>query len=244
MAIQETMGEAPAKASFIYDPKVRGVFYQIVLVAAIVWLGWEFITNAARNLEQQNISSGFGFLKNTAGFGIIQSLVDYAEESSYGQALWVGFLNTVLIAFLGIILATVIGFVVGIARLSNNWVISRIAYVYIEVLRNIPLLLQIFFWYFAVLRAVPNPRNSFEMMFGTMFLNNRGLFMPRPVFGDGSILILIGLIVGIVGAILVSNWARKRQMATGQQFPAFRVGLAMIVGLPLLGYLFSGMPVT
>ncbi|MCB1477565.1 MAG: amino acid ABC transporter permease [Rhodobiaceae bacterium] len=243
MAVQDTMGQAPAKASFIYDPKVRGVFYQIVLVAAIVWLGWEFITNAARNLEEQNISAGFGFMSNTAGFGITQSLVSYSEESSYGWAIYVGFLNTILVAFLGIIFATVIGFVVGIARLSNNWVISRIAYVYIEVLRNIPLLLQIFFWYFAVLRAVPNPRNSVEML-GGMFLNNRGLFMPRPVFGEGSILILIGLIVGIVGAVLISNWARKRQMATGQQFPSFRVGLALIVGLPFLGYLLSGMPVT
>ncbi|MCB1473361.1 MAG: amino acid ABC transporter permease [Rhodobiaceae bacterium] len=236
--------DAPAKAAFIYDPKVRGVFYQIVLVAAIAWLGWEFITNAARNLEQQNISSGFGFLKNTAGFGIIQSLVDYSEESSYGRALYVGFLNTILIAVIGIALATVLGFIIGIARLSTNWIISRLAYVYIEIIRNIPLLLQIFFWYFAVLRAVPNPRNSIELIPGSVFLNNRGIFLPRPVFEEGSSLILFGLIAGIAAALGISNWARKRQMETGQPFPSFRVGLGLVLGLPLLGYLLGGMPVS
>lgn len=191
MAVQETIGEEPAKASLIYDPKVRGIFYQIVLVAVIVWLGWEIVTNAARNLEQQNISSGFGFLENTAGFGIIQALIPYSEASSYGRALVVGILNTFLVAFIGVLLATIIGFIVGVARLSNNWVISKLAYVYIEVIRNIPLLLQIFFWYFAVLRAVPNPRNSVDFL-GMFFLNNRGVFMPRPIFGEGSLLIVIG----------------------------------------------------
>ncbi|MFN0263686.1 amino acid ABC transporter permease [Tepidamorphus sp. 3E244] len=243
MAVQESMGEAPAKASLIYDPKVRGIFYQVILVAAVIWLGWEIVTNAARNLEQQNIASGFGFLENTAGFGIIQSLIDYAETSSYGTALIVGFLNTILVAFIGIVFATAIGFIVGIARLSNNWVISRLAYVYIEVIRNIPLLLQIFFWYFAVLRAVPNPRNSIDI-FGLFFLNNRGVFMPRALFESGSILILIGLIVGIVAAFLIARWAHKRQMATGQQFPTFRVSVALILGLPFLGYLLAGLPVS
>ena len=233
---------APAR-SWINDPKIRGIIYQVLLIAAIIWFGWEIVTNAIINLEKQNIASGFGFLRNTAGFAITQTLIEYSEESSYGRAFWVGLLNTLLVAGIGIVLATILGFIIGIARLSSNWVISRLAYAYVEVIRNIPLLLQIFFWYFAVLRSVPSPRNSVEFP-GSVFLNNRGLFMPRPIFESGAGLVGIAFLVAIVATFLVRRWAYRRQMETGQQFPVFRTALALIIGLPLLTFLAMGMPVS
>jgi general L-amino acid transport system permease protein len=147
-----------------------------------------------------------------------------------------------LVAFIGIILATILGFIIGIARLSPNWVISRIAYVYIEIVRNIPLLLQIFFWYFAVLRAVPNPRNSIELP-GDIFVNNRGVFAPRPIFESGSGLAGIALLVAIAAIFFIKQWAHKRQEATGEQFPVFWTAVGLIIGLPLLGLIVTGFPI-
>ncbi len=242
MAAIDAGGRGAPARSWINDPKIRGAIYQVLLVVSIVLLGWEIVTNAIINLERQNIASGFGFLKNTAGFGITQSLIEYSEEASYGRAFWVGLLNTILVAVLGIIVATILGFIVGIARLSSNWVISRIAYVYIEIIRNIPLLLQIFFWYFAVLRAVPNPRNSVEFA-GSVFLNNRGLFMPRPIYETGASAIAIAFLIGIVGSFIVRRWAHKRQMETGQQFPVFWTSVGLILGLPILTFFAMGMPI-
>lgn len=140
---QDSAG-APARASLLNDPKARGIFYQLLLVVALVTLGYVIVSNTIANLERQNIASGWGFLENTAGFGTNQSLVSYSETSSYGRAIYVGFLNTLLVAGVGIFFATIFGFIIGIARLSNNWVISRLAYCYVELVRNIPLLLQIF----------------------------------------------------------------------------------------------------
>lgn len=243
MAVQDTLSEEPARASLFYDPRIRGLFFQILLIAVLVFIGYEIVTNTLDNLRRQNIASGLGFLNTTAGFGIIQTLVEYSEESSYGRALIVGFLNTMLIAFIGVILATVLGFIIGIARLSPNWVISRIAYVYIEVIRNIPLLLQIFFWYFAVLRAVPNPRDSIAFP-GSIFLNNRGFFTPRPIFEQGSWLAGVALLIGIAGVFFVSQWAKKRQEETGDQFPVFWTAVGLVVGLPLLALIVAGFPVS
>jgi len=237
---QDSAG-APARASLVNDPKVRGLFYQALLIAALVFLGYFIVTNTVANLERQNIASGWGFVENTAGFGIIQSLVPYAETSTYGQAIFVGFLNTLMVAVVGIFFATIIGFVVGIARLSNNWVINQIAYWYVELVRNVPLLLQIFFWYFAVLRAVPGKREKWSL-FDTFHLNIAGLRMPKPIWEDGSGFIGIGLIVGIVASVVVSRWARKRQDETGQQFPVFWTALGLIVGLPVITYFVTGMP--
>ncbi len=243
MAVNDTLPSQPARTSVFYDPKIRGIFFQLLLIAVLVFFGYEIVTNTIANLERQNIASGFSFLDNNAGFGIIQSLIQYSEESSYGRGIVVGFLNTLLVAFIGIILATILGFVIGIARLSPNWVISRIAYVYIEIVRNIPLLLQIFFWYFAVLRAVPNPRNSVELP-GGIFLNNRGFFAPRPIFESGSGLAGIALLVGIVAVFIIRRWAHKRQEATGEQFPVFWTAVGLIVGLPLLALIVTGFPVS
>jgi general L-amino acid transport system permease protein len=133
MAVQDA-GPAPAeKSSLIYDPKVRGIFYQVVLITLIIWVGYEIVTNAARNLASQGIAGGFGFLETTAGFSIVQAMVEYSEESNYGRALVVGILNTLLVAVLGIFFATILGFIVGVARLSKNWVISQISYWFVEV---------------------------------------------------------------------------------------------------------------
>lgn len=244
MAVHEQPStEEPSRASLVNDPKVRSLFYQVVVVVAVIGIGWEIISNTAANLERQNIASGFGFLQNTAGFSIIQAMIDYSETSSYGRALVVGFLNTVLVAFTGIVLATILGFIIGVARLSNNWIISRLAYLYIEIIRNIPLLLQIFFWYFAVLRAVPNPRNSVNFL-DLVFVNNRGIFTPRTVSEPGAGLIGIGFLIAIVAAFAIHRWARKRQEATGQQFKSGWTALGLIVGLPVLAFFVAGMPLT
>jgi general L-amino acid transport system permease protein len=241
MAVQDTAADS-ARGSIFYDPKIRGLFFQLLLIAVLLFAGYEIVSNTMANLARQNIASGFNFLHTTAGFGIIQSLIDYSEESSYGRALVVGFLNTLLVAFIGVFVATILGFIIGIARLSPNWVISRIAYVYIEIVRNIPLLLQIFFWYFAVLRAVPNPRDSFALP-GDIFLNNRGIFAPRPIFEDGSGLAGIALLIAIVGTFFVAHWARKRQEATGEQFPVFLTAVGLIIGLPLIALIIMGFPI-
>ncbi|MEM9634545.1 MAG: amino acid ABC transporter permease [Pseudomonadota bacterium] len=238
---QDSAG-APARASLVNDPKVRGLFYQFVLIGTLVFFGYFIVTNTIANLERQNIASGWAFLQNTAGFGIIQSLVPYSETSSYGQALVVGFLNTLLVAIVGIFFATIIGFVVGIARLSNNWVISRLAYCYVELVRNVPLLLQIFFWYFAVLRAVPGKREKWSFLFDNFHLNIAGLRGPKPIWEDGSHLIAVALLIAIVASFVISKWAHKRQDATGQQFPVIWTAIGLIIGLPLITYFVTGMP--
>src|SRR3954471_4179722 len=141
---------APPKAPLIYNPKVRGIAYQVVLCVAIALLAWAAVNNAAENLARAKIASGFGFWENTAGFDISQTLIDYTTTSSYGRAFWVGLLNTLLVAILGIVFATMLGFVIGIARLSKNWLVAKMASGYVEIIRNLPLLLQLLFWYNAV----------------------------------------------------------------------------------------------
>ena len=142
------------------DPRYRAWIFQVVALAAVLGIGWYLVSNTVENMEKRGIASGFDFLETTAGFGIIQTLIPYAETSSYFVALVVGFLNTILIAFVGVILATMIGFTIGIARLSNNWLVRKLATIYIETFRNIPLLLQILFWYVAVLKPLPGPNES------------------------------------------------------------------------------------
>lgn len=234
--------DAPPRASLLNDPKVRGLFYQILLVAFLVAGGWFIVSNTAANLERQNISSGFDFLKNTAGFGISQTPIEYSETSSYGRAIVIGFLNTLLVAVFGIFFATIIGFVVGISRLSTNWVISKLAYWYVEIVRNVPLLLQILFWYLLLIESTPSPRKSIELGAGAV-LNNRGFFLPKPIWGDLAVYSLAALIIGIVATLVIRSWARKRQELTGQQFPVGLTALGAIVGFPLLVFLITGLPV-
>ena len=232
-----------AKVALMNDPRVRSLFSQALLIAVVAWLVYEMVSNTITNLERQNIASGFNFLNTTAGFGIIQTMVPYAEDSSYGRAFLVSLLNTILIAAIGIVLTTMLGFLIGIMRLSKNWVIRSIATVYVEVIRNVPLLLQIFFWYFAVLRAVPAPRNSLVLL-DSFFVNNRGIYLPKPEFAEGSWVVGVAFLVGVVASIAVRTWARKRQEATGEQFPIFLTAVGLIIGLPMVVFLASGMPAT
>jgi general L-amino acid transport system permease protein len=231
------------RVSWVNDPKIRGIFFQVLVALAIVTFVWWIVGNTSENLRRANISSGFGFLNGRAGFDVSQSLIDFSANSTFGRALIVGLLNTVLVAFIGIITATILGFLVGIGRLSRNWLIARICTVYVELFRNIPPLLVIFFWYLGVLSVLPAPRDSYELPFGT-FLNGRGFFIPRPIWGEGAWLIPVALVVAIVIAWFVARRAWQRQMATGQRFPVFRTAFALIIGLPLLAFFAMGMPVT
>lgn len=244
MASQETIRRSePARASFLNDPKVRGLFYQavvfIVLVAFIYWI----IGNTIENLKRANIASGFGFLSGRAGFDVSQSLIEYSSDSTFARALVVGLLNTLLVAVTGIITASIVGFVVGIGRLSKNWLIRKICTVYVEVFRNIPPLLVIFFWYLGVLSVLPLPRDSIELPFDS-YLNSRGFFLPKMIWGEGAWLILVGLGLAIAMSWFVARAARVRQMATGQQFPVIWTTLALLIGLPLMAFVASGFPLT
>jgi general L-amino acid transport system permease protein len=243
MASQEVLREEPSRGSFINDPKVRGIFFQAVVVILLVAGVWWIVHNVIENLQRLHIASGFGFLKNRAGFDIPVRPIAYTSDSTYGDAIIVGLINTLIVAGAGIITATIIGFVVGIGRLSRNWLIRKICTVYVEVFRNIPPLLVIFFWYSGVLAVLPAPRDSFNLPFGS-FLNQRGFYFPRAIWGEGSWLIFVALLVGIAMAWFVARTARQRQMATGQQFPVLWTSLALIVGLPLLAYALSGFPLS
>ncbi len=227
--------------SIATDPRFRSIVIQFLLLVVVIWLGWTFYRNAQSNLAAQNIASGFGFLEQTAGFGISQTLIPYAESSSYGRAFLVGLVNTLLVAGLGIFFATIIGFTVGIARLSSNVLLSRLAGAYVELMRNLPLLFQILFWYLAVLGALPGPRQS-EPLFGAISLNNRGLLMPRILFEPGSGIVMGALLVGVAGALFLRVWGRRRLLATGQRLRSGLYGILLIVGLPLLAAAATGMP--
>lgn len=229
-----TSDAGPPKASLLYDPKVRSIAYQIVLCAIIVFLAYAAITNAAENLARARIASGFGFWNNTAGFDISQTLIPYSSQTStYGRAFWVGLLNTLLVASLGIVFATILGFIIGIARLSRNFLVSRIAAGYVELIRNLPLLLQLLFWYNAVLRALPDVRSSLAVP-GGILLNNRGIFLPQFTFHSGATELLAAFVLAIVVSVGFRYWARRRQEATGKQAPVLWVTLACLIGFPLL----------
>ncbi len=236
-------GEAAAKASFLYRPEVRQVIYQIILVAALVALFYNIISNTLENMRRQNIASGFGFWNRTSGFDIGQHLVPYSATSSYGDAFWVGMWNTLLIAGIGIVLATIIGFIVGIARLSTNWLVARLATVYVETLRNMPLLLQLFFWYFGVIKSLPQAREAMVLP-GGGFLSNRGINLPAPVYQPGLEYVGLAALAGLVATVLIGMWAKRRRLLTGQTFPVFWTGVGLILVLPLLVALVLGRPMT
>ncbi|MBL8569792.1 MAG: amino acid ABC transporter permease [Phreatobacter sp.] len=236
-------GDVAPKVAFFNDPKVRSLIFQALALALLIFVIYTAISNAVTNLTNQRIAAGFGFLDQTAGFGISQTLIPWAESMSYGRAFVIGLLNTLLVAVVGIFLATILGFAVGVARLSPNWVISKIAYWYVEIIRNLPLLFQILFWYLAVLAAMPAPRNSYSL-FGLFFANQRGITAPRPVFEAGAVWIGVALVLGIVAAFVVRSWAYKRQAETGEQFPVVPAMWGIIIGLPILAYLATGMPIS
>ena len=223
------------------DERVRGVIFQLLLVLGLALLVAFFVSNTISNLQRAGLASGYGFLTDTASFDINQRLVEYASTSTYGRAIVVGGLNTILVAAMGIFAATVIGFVAGVLRLSNNFLISGLVTVYVEFTRNVPVLLQIIFWW-VILLVLPKVRDSLSLG-DAVFLNNRGVRMPSPVFEDGSAIVFVALLVGLVATFAVSHWAKKRQDATGQTFPIGWTGLGLIVGLPLVVYFILGQPV-
>jgi len=230
-------------ANLLYNPTFRSVIFQIIAIGALGAFFYTIVNNALTNLEARGIATGFDFLNQEAGFGIGLTLVEYDETFSYGRTFVVGLLNTALVSVLGIILATVLGFTMGVARLSSNWLVSRFAAVYIEIFRNIPLLLQIFFWYFAVLQALPSARQSLSLG-EAIFLNVRGLYLPAPVLEQGSSFVITAFIVGIIATIIINIWANNKQKLTGQQTPMLRIALSLIVGLPLVVYFVLGMPIS
>jgi len=224
------------------DPKVRAVCYQLVLLTAVLWFGYEFALNAKANLDAQKITSGFGFLDNTAGFGVNQSLIAYNEADSYGRVFLVGLINTLLVAVLGIVLATILGFLIGIARLSPNWLLARLAGGYVELVRNLPLLFQILFWYLAALGALPGPRQSISLL-GEIFLNNRGIIVPAPVAGEGAGAAAAAFAVGLLALIALKLWAKRRQDRTGRRFPMFWIGFALVIAPPAIILVATGFPI-
>src|ERR1700690_1621104 len=234
MSIDLPAGSPPARVAFYNDPKLRSIAYQVALCAVIGFLVYAAARNAITNLERAHIASGFGFWNNTAGFDISQTLIQFdSQTSAFGRAFWVGLLNTLLVAGIGIVLATILGFIIGIARLSRNWLIARLAGGYVELIRNIPLLLQILFWYNAVLKSLPELRGSVALPFGG-FLNNRGLFLPRPVFAPDFGAVVVALAIGLIAAIGLYLWARRRQERTGERVRVLWMMLTAIFGLPLV----------
>jgi general L-amino acid transport system permease protein len=232
----------PAKTALLYDPKYRSIGFQVLLCALLLFLAYEAVTNAIENLTRAKVASGFGFWNNTAGFDINQTLIEYSTTSTYGRAFWVGLLNTLLVASLAIIFATILGFVIGIARLSSNWLIARIAGAYVELVRNLPLLLQLLFWYHAVLKALPERLDESISLFGG-FLNRRGLFLPQPLPQKGIGLVLIALAVGVAAAIVFNVWARRRQERSGAQARVLIVTVALVLGLPVIALVAAGFPI-
>lgn len=227
--------------SFLNDAGNRALLFQAVLLIVVLAVGYYLFHNLQANLDNQGISTGFSFLNEPAGFPILIHLIEYTEANSYGRAFLVALINTTVISLMGIILATIIGVIMGLARLSQNWLVARLATVYIETLRNIPLLLQMFFWYFAVLAALPHPRDS--IIFGDFLLNKRGIYSPNPTFQDGIGIAIGAFFVAIAASVALVIWAKKRQTRTGLWFPAYWSSIGIIIVLTILGFVVAGSPV-
>ena len=219
----------------------RSAALQLLLVLGVALAIAFIVSNTIRNLQQAGLAAGYGFLFNTSAFDINQRLIPYDSTSTYGRALIVGGLNTILVAALGIVAATFIGFLAGILRLSRNYLISRIVTIYVEFVRNVPLLLQIIFWWVLML-ALPRVRDSLELG-GGVYLNNRGVRLPAPVFGEGATWLVIAFAAGVAATIAIARWARLRQDATGRKFAVGWTGLGLVVGLPLAAFFVLGRPI-
>jgi general L-amino acid transport system permease protein len=233
----------PQGVDWIYDPKVRGIASQVAVVALLLWGLYEIVVNTQANLQKLNQNFGFDFLTKASGFDLSTALVSYSSNSNYGRALLVGFLNTALVAVIGIILTTILGFIVGVMRLSKNWVVSRTATLYVEIVRNIPLLLQIFIWYALVLKPLPGPKQAINFS-DSVFISNRGIIMPHPTFGPSAWIAVAMLIVALAGTWLFRRWARRRQELTGKPLPGWLISIPIIVLAPILGLVLAGWPLT
>lgn len=241
---REVAAAPPTRVPLWRDRRVRAFLAQVLVLGLVIAGVGYLVHNTIVNRERLGVASGFDFLWRTAGFDVSQALIDFgAERSSYGRAFLVGLLNTLYVAAVGIVLTTIIGFVMGIARLSSNWLVAKLALVYIEVIRNVPLLLQLIFWYVVVLGALPGPRES-VVVFDIAYLNVRGLFLPKPIFEAGALFELAALVLAILAVTVLARWARRRREATGQPFPTFWVGLAIVIALPLATHVALGGPIS
>ncbi|MEO1194045.1 MAG: amino acid ABC transporter permease [Pseudomonadota bacterium] len=231
-----------AHTAWYNDERKRAVFFQILVLLGVIALIAFFAYNAVVNLAERGIASGFGFLSATAGYGISFTLIPYQESDTHGYAFLVGLLNTVLVSFLGIIAATIIGFILGVLRLSKNWMVNKVAYSYVEIVRNTPLLLQIIFWWSLFLN-LPIVRQALDLG-GGFYLSNRGVQAPTPILEAGWQATPIAHLIGIIATMILKRWAKARQAQTGQTFPVGWAGLGLIVGMPVAVFLASGIPVT
>jgi general L-amino acid transport system permease protein len=245
--MKETAAAAPSPASdkvaFWYDPRKRSILYQLGVLAMVGLLGYYLVSNTIANLEKQAIATGFGFLQKEASFEIGESLISYSAADKYARALLVGVLNTLLVSFIGIILTVILGTFVGIARLSTNWLVSKLAAIYIEVFQDIPILLQLFFWYAFFYEMLPSPRQALSPFTG-VFLTNRGLVFAVPEFHPAHTYMALSFLAGCVSVFFLRRWARKRQAKTGMTFPVFRVSVGILVLLPFITWLEGGAPTT
>lgn len=230
----------PKRRLFWNDPFTRGIIYQVLILGVLGFCVWYLVSNTLHNLAVRNISTGFDFLNREAGFAIGESALAYKPSDTYGRAILVGLVNTLKVAVIGIIAATVFGTLLGIARLSKNWLVSRLAGLYVEVMRNVPLLLQLFFWYALITETLPGPRQALNPL-GGVFLSNRGLKLPT-LQGDGMDWIFMGLGLAVVLWVLMAHWARRRLEKTGRPFPTIRFGILLLVLMPALALLISPQP--
>ena len=233
--------KSPEKIPFLRDPAKLAILYQILTVIGVGLLSYYLVHNTLANLERQSISTGFGFFEKESSFEIGESLVQYSAADTYGRALWVGFLNTLLVSFIGIILTVLLGTFLGIARLSSNWLVAKISAIYIELFQDIPILLQLFFWYAFFYEILPSPRQALNPIAG-VFLCNRGLIFGVPHWHAAFKLALVALVIACLIIYFLRKWAAKRQAATGQIFPIYKVSTAIIILLPLITWLLAGAP--
>ncbi len=236
-----TADNIPEKVPFFNDPAKRSIMFQLGVMLILVLLGYYLIANTMANLERQSIATGLGFLEKESSFEIGESLISYSAADTYARALLVGVINTLIVSFIGIILTVILGAVIGVARLSANWLVSRMAAVYIEVFQNIPVLLQLFFWYAIFYEFLPSPRQALGPVTG-VFLSNRGLVFAVPASHPAHKYMAVAFLGGCVLVYLLRRWARKRQESTGKPFPVFRVSVGIIIGLPLITWWLAGAP--
>jgi len=236
-----TADNLPEKVPFFNDPAKRSIVFQLGIMLILVFLGYYLIANTMHNLERQAIATGLGFLEKESSFEIGESLISYSAADTYARALIVGFLNTLIVSFIGIILTVILGTFIGVARLSTNWLVSRLAVIYIEVFQNIPVLLQLFFWYAFFYEILPSPQQALSPVTG-IFLSNRGMVFAVPQSHPAYKYIVLAFLAGCVLVYLLRRWARKRQETTGKLFPVLRVCAGILLGLPMITWLLAGAP--
>ena len=229
--------------SILNNKQFRDIMSQLIVVVGLVAFLWYITSNLLYNIDQRGITTGFDFFSQTAGFGIAESPIFYDENSSYFRAFLVGLANTLMVSFVGIFFATIIGIVIGIARLSKNFLISKLAMSYVELFRNIPILLQILFWYNVVLAALPSPKQSIEIT-ATMFLNNRGFNVPKPIFEDGFGLVILAFFISIALVVYLVKWANKKFEQTGKDTLVLPWAILILIGFPFIIYLIVGSPMS